>query len=128
MANRIQSNRLKAAEKQGYVCFYCRFPVWEPLREAIDEFAERVGLTLRQSAFLRCTAEHLIARQDGGKDSDENIAAACLTCNRRRHQRKRAPAAEGFVSFVQSRVKARKWHAVSFFAALAATRRSDAPT
>ncbi len=126
MANRIQSNRLKAAEKQGFVCFYCRFPVWEPLREGLDEFAERVELTRRQSAGLRCTAEHLIARQDGGKDGNENIAAACLTCNRRRHRRKRAPAAHWFLDFVRRRVRARKWHHASVFRALKALPRTGA--
>jgi hypothetical protein len=54
----------------------------------------------RQSAFIaqqgRCiycgcnmgnhpTAEHLQARQDGGTDRRDNIAAACWRCNYRRH-------------------------------------------
>ncbi|WP_254782667.1 HNH endonuclease, partial [Lysobacter sp. yr284] len=32
----------------------------------------------------RCTAEHLIARHEGGRNRRENIAAACWLCNQRR--------------------------------------------
>nr|WP_240531127.1 HNH endonuclease [Variovorax boronicumulans] len=33
-----------------------------------------------------CTAEHLQARRDGGRDTRENIVATHRLCNSRRHQ------------------------------------------
>ena len=32
-----------------------------------------------------CTAEHLQARRDGGRDSPRNVVAACWYCNHSRH-------------------------------------------
>ncbi len=69
-----------------------------------------VGLRARTAAPLRCTAEHLIAQQDGGKDVAGNIAAACLLCNQRRHKRKSPPPPNEYRSFVQKRLAKGKWH------------------
>ncbi|MEN5206681.1 HNH endonuclease [Stenotrophomonas terrae] len=45
------------------------------------------GLRARTTTPLRCTAEHLVSQQDGGKNVAGNIAAACWLCNTRRHKR-----------------------------------------
>jgi hypothetical protein len=66
--------------------------MWEDSPEA---FANTHRLTLAQVFLLQCTAEHLKARVDGGRNSKGNIVAACLLCNQSRHRSKEAldPAA-----------------------------------
>ncbi|WP_245851516.1 HNH endonuclease [Pseudomonas segetis] len=61
---------------------------------------------------FQCTAEHLRARQDGGKDSSLNIAAACKRCNRLRHSRKTAPSPSDYQRFVQKRLNTGGWIAI----------------
>ncbi|MBO9741423.1 HNH endonuclease [Xanthomonas axonopodis pv. begoniae] len=51
----------------------------------------------------------MVAQQDGGKDTRENIAAACWTCNQRRHRRKKLLTPEAFKALVRRRVAAGKW-------------------
>jgi hypothetical protein len=46
------------------------------------------GLSLKHAKRRKCTAEHLVARRDGGADVQSNIAAACLDCNLTRDRRK----------------------------------------
>lgn len=74
-----------AFQSQSGRCYYCDLPMW---LDHPDHFALRFGITVSQSKQFQCTAEHLIARQDGGPTSQSNIVAACLFCNRKRHQRK----------------------------------------
>lgn len=62
MANRLQRLRQSAYRAQNGRCIYCARPMGE-----------------------HATAEHLHARQDGGADHRDNIAAACRGCNHRRH-------------------------------------------
>ncbi len=80
---RVFRLRTQAFVSQGFRCFYCRLEMWSG---DVDAYAKRWGLTGAQSVGLECTAEHLIARKDGGQDTAENVVAACLTCNRRRHR------------------------------------------
>lgn len=61
-ARRLSILRYQACRAQGGVCFYCL----EPMGAEV-------------------TAEHLRARMDGGRDTRENIVAACRSCNHRRH-------------------------------------------
>jgi 5-methylcytosine-specific restriction endonuclease McrA len=56
----------------------------------------------------------LVARQDGGKDTAENIVAACWFCNSRRHRRTSAMAPEAFKKLVSKRKKLHKWHPQQF--------------
>src|SRR5690606_15455674 len=74
--------RRKFVDQRGR-CFYCRQPMWI---EKPDGFASQYGLTTRRAAFLMATAEHLVARQDGGPDTCFNVVAACLFCNVHRHR------------------------------------------
>ncbi|MCC8470482.1 HNH endonuclease signature motif containing protein [Xanthomonas phaseoli] len=59
--------------------------------------------------YSQCTAEHLLAQQEGGKDTRGNIAAACWTCNQRRHRRKKLLTPEAFKALVRRKVAAGKW-------------------
>lgn len=58
-----QSLRRSACAAQGGLCFYC---------------LQRMGNDV--------TAEHLVARMDGGNDVPGNIVAACEECNAARHK------------------------------------------
>jgi hypothetical protein len=49
------------AQRAGRVCEYCRIPE-----------------SLYRAVFV---SDHIIARQHGGSDSDDNLAYACLRCN-----------------------------------------------
>ena len=107
MSQKIQKYRLLAFERQNGRCYYCNAPVW---LEKIAEFAAKFGISLRQATQLQCTAEHLVARQDGGSDSSENIVAACWFCNTRRHRRKSDLSPEAFKKLVSKRINELKWH------------------
>ncbi|WP_431312814.1 HNH endonuclease [Roseateles agri] len=64
----------------------------------------------RAAAFLQCTAEHLIARCDGGTDVASNVVAACWRCNRTRHARRWPPSADTYRAEVRRRVARGGWH------------------
>jgi hypothetical protein len=57
----LQLLRRAACREQRGLCFHCCQPMVKP------------------------TAEHLIARRDGGADTRGNVVAACLSCNHSRH-------------------------------------------
>ena len=102
-------SRSTAFERQGGRCFYCDFPMW---RGSIEQFARFHGITLGQARQFQCTAEHLLARQDGGGDGRGNIVAACLVCNQRRHKRKLVPEPEAYRTLVRQRLNQGRWHIV----------------
>ena len=83
---RLVRHRHAAWLRQGGCCYYCDRATWE---EVAETFAGGQGLTKRQIRLLRSTAEHLIARQDGGTDAAANIVSACWFCNSRRHRTRR---------------------------------------
>lgn len=101
-------SRSTAFERQGGRCFYCDFPMW---RGTPEPFARLHGISLKQARQLQCTAEHLLARQDGGKNGVSNIVAACWACNQRRHKRKCAPEPAEYRELVQGRLRCGGWHA-----------------
>tara|TARA_R100001163_G_scaffold61561_2_gene51653 strand:+ start:670 stop:1044 length:375 start_codon:yes stop_codon:yes gene_type:complete len=98
-----------AFRKQGGFCYYCNFPMWE---KDIAGFSSRYNLSLRQANQFKCTAEHLLARQDGGKDVEDNIVAACLACNHKRHRGKRkvVPEPQEYIELIQQRLEQGRWH------------------
>jgi 5-methylcytosine-specific restriction endonuclease McrA len=61
-ASHLQKLRARSCCTQGGVCFYCHRPMGKDV-----------------------TAEHLVARMDGGKNTRGNIVAACGRCNALRH-------------------------------------------
>ncbi|MFT3807262.1 HNH endonuclease [Arenimonas sp.] len=73
-------------------------------------FATLYRLPSRQARQLQCTAEHLLARRDGGDDSPDNIAAACRFCNAHRHQRKSPPSPLRYRELVSKRLARGSWH------------------
>jgi 5-methylcytosine-specific restriction endonuclease McrA len=112
MSKAISRFRAAAFLRQQGLCCYCRLPMWlsDP-----TPFVRQFGLTIAQAALLQCTAEHRISRSEGGRDSAENISAACRFCNRRRHcGRTRARTAEAFREHVERRMKVQLWHGFEF--------------
>lgn len=99
--------RFAAFDRQGGRCYYCGFQMW---RDTPEAFARRHGLSLRQARHFQCTAEHLVARQDGGRDTQSNIAAACQRCNQRRHKLKAVPEPKEYKALVQKRMSKGGWH------------------
>ena len=61
-----------AFNRQGGKCFYCGLRMWLNSQKG--------------PSLLRCTAEHLKARSEGGSDGPSNIVAACWHCNHTRHK------------------------------------------
>ena len=98
---KLKRSRIAAFIEQGGQCYYCNLPMWEVDPKA---FASAYGLTLRQAMQLRSTAEHLLARSEGGSDGRSNIVAACSLCNRLRHRPKRAKAPEDWGVICRRRV------------------------
>lgn len=107
MTSSIVKNRLKAFQNQAGRCYYCGSMMWLDKKE---DFAAKHKIGISEAEKLKCTAEHLIARCDGGKNSQSNIVAACLFCNNVRHRRKEPPAPNQYKELIQKRLKKGKWH------------------
>lgn len=99
---KLRQLRTLAYHAQDGRCWYCGARMWLSV-------PEELGLRPRSAKPLQCTAEHLIARQDGGRDVAGNIAAACWLCNHRRHQRKSPPSPGAYKALVQRRLAKGKW-------------------
>lgn len=113
MSRSIKSHvkfRAIAFKKQGGLCYYCQSPMWSDYND-IAAFSSNHNITLRQARHLQCTAEHLIARQDGGLDKQGNIVAACRFCNQRRHKfkRKHIPNSEAYKALIERRMREGRW-------------------
>jgi 5-methylcytosine-specific restriction endonuclease McrA len=74
------------------------------------EFASKHKITKKYAARFQCTAEHLLARCDGGKDQENNIVAACIFCNNKRHQRKKPLGPPKYKALIQKWLQQDKWH------------------
>lgn len=103
--NRIPSLRRQAFNCQGGFCYYCDVRMWL-------NSAEELGLPECSAAArrLQCTAEHLVPRSEGGRDSATNIVAACAHCNHTRHRQKRPPQPPQYRAQVRGRVARGGWH------------------
>lgn len=113
MAKPLSNLRLQAYLSQGGRCIYCSVIMWT---DDCVAFANRYRLSVRLARLLQCTAEHLQAQRDGGRDSLDNIAAACRCCNHRRHARRgKPPTPEAYREFVRGRVSRKAWHPVQVF-------------
>ncbi len=106
----ISKLRKSAFIQQNGQCYYCGCPMWT---DSPESFAKRRNLSVKQARHLRCTAEHLKARQDGGKDVAGNIAAACIYCNQHRHHRKKPMDPEQYQRHVKARIERGGWHCIS---------------
>lgn len=108
----LTTSRLAAYEGQCGSCYYCGLPLW--LDDDAPAIADFLRLSARQLLALRCTAEHVLARCDGGTDAGPNIVAACYYCNKHRHSHRqdRAPSSEKYLARVRNRMAAGCWHPV----------------
>jgi 5-methylcytosine-specific restriction endonuclease McrA len=105
---RLVSLRRRAAARQSHRCYYCGLPMWE---KDPTSFAQTYRLTERQAQLFKCTAEHLHPRSEGGPNSELNIVAACLYCNRRRHAEPNPRSASEYKLFVDAHMKTGRWRA-----------------
>ena len=63
-------------------------------------------------ALFKCTAEHLLAKQDGGKDDESNIVAACHFCNQKRHKCKNPKDPISYKHYISTRLSKGRWNSV----------------
>ena len=103
----VRKSRDRCFHAQGGRCYYCRQPMWcaDP-----DIFGRRYGLSEAKARRLQATAEHLIARCEGGSNSAANIVAACRYCNQHRHKAGVALAPAKYQQKVRARLSAGRWH------------------
>jgi hypothetical protein len=87
MPSKLQIARNSAFNDQSGRCHYCGVLMWQG---SPANFARAHGISVFQARAFRCTAEHLQARSNGGKNFRTNIVAACWWCNSRRHRPKLA--------------------------------------
>lgn len=107
MPTTLAKSRLKAFNLQQGRCIYCELPMWSDDPEA---FAKKYKITTKQAKPFQCTAEHLLARQDGGKDHASNIVAACHYCNQKRHKCKSPKDPISYKQYVTNRLEKGKWN------------------
>ena len=107
MPSKIAKLRHQAFIRQDGRCYYCDRPMCSG---DLEQFAERLKSSLRFARRYLCTAEHLLPVQDGGKDTAENIVAACAFCNATRHRFMCPPTPEAYRRHVASRIRRGKWH------------------
>jgi hypothetical protein len=106
MSKTLKNKRHAAYVSQLCRCFYCTKPMWE---RNPDQFASTHGITPKQARWLRCTAEHLEPKSEGGSNAAGNIVAACLHCNRTRHRAHKPLASHAYLRLVRSRVARGRW-------------------
>lgn len=100
---RLKSIRTSAFHAQSGRCYYCGLPMW-----LISP--SELGLNASNARGAQCTAEHLLAQQDGGRDVPENVVAAHARCNQGRHKRSGpTPSPEAFKHWVMGRIARGKW-------------------
>ena len=119
-SKQLRQVRQQAFERQNRCCYYCKFPIWE---EDSKHFALTYAIAPRFTKYLKCTAEHLTARQDKGLDTAANVVAACAWCNKMRHFRRefKAPDPSTYGLQVSRLISMGRWHP------LAASQRSRHP-
>jgi HNH endonuclease len=106
MGHSLARLRFRAFSAQNARCYYCNLPMW--LGSGASAFSASFGMLGRCGQQFRCTAEHLHARGEGGKDRIGNVVAACSHCNLTRHRRKRPPSPERW-RVIQRRRASRRW-------------------
>lgn len=102
-------SRLKAFNLQQRRCIYCELPMW---LDQPDAFAKKYKITIKGAALFKCTAEHLLANQDGGKDVESNIVAACHSCDQKRHKCKKPKYPISYKHYVSTTLGKGRWNSV----------------
>jgi hypothetical protein len=114
--SQIQNSRRYAFTTQGECCYYCNLPMWYPgipgnKIRATKTFCKLHKLDRGQAKPLKCTAEHLVAKKDGGTGRRSNIVAACHYCNSRRFDHANAdPSPKKFKRYVRWCMVTKGWH------------------
>jgi hypothetical protein len=106
MKKKLRTLRENAMQTQGGLCFYCRQPMWS---DRAETHVQRFGLPPRKAEWFQCTAEHLLARCEGGGDQAGNIVAACRFCNWTRHRARRPLEPIRYAARVRSRMATGGW-------------------
>jgi hypothetical protein len=106
---KLRNIRLRAVESQQSLCFYCNLPMAASAAE-LQSFAREHRLSEPEARQLLATAEHLVARCDGGGNISSNIVAAHLICNMRRHRTPTPMPPDTYRNRVQIRCRQGKWH------------------
>ena len=107
MPNSLTKNRHLTLIKQSHCCYYCGFPMWD--NDPIP-FISKYGVSPAQAQRVRCTAEHLRARCEGGSNASQNIVAACQFCNQTWHKARVPLDPESYRQRVQERLAQGMWH------------------
>ena len=107
MSTTLYKYRLKAFNLQQGRCIYCELAIWMHTPEA---FAKQHEISTKGAALFKCTAEHLLAKQDGGNDCESNIVAACHFCNQKRHKCKSPKDPISYKQYVTNRLEKGKWN------------------
>lgn len=110
MTNDARKFRIRAYSAQKGRCIWCGCLMWEPALEALPAYEARTGWAIAHPGFVKCTAEHLTPRSDGGRTAAVNIAAACSWCNQVRHRRMKDLTVEAYRALALLRVKQRRWN------------------
>jgi 5-methylcytosine-specific restriction endonuclease McrA len=106
MPSKLAKIRQHAYSQQQYRCYYCEHLMWadNPI-----EFVRTYRVSIAAARLFQCTAEHLVPTSCGGRDSMENIVAACLFCNRTRHRAKKPLKPSEYRGKVRARVSRGRW-------------------
>lgn len=104
MPTKIKNLRLKAFQHQQGCCWYCGVQMWH------HDPAELPGIPAKSASRLRCTAEHLQARCDGGRDEASNVVAACEHCNQTRHRLRPPPHPNAHLKGIRKQIAHGGWH------------------
>lgn len=107
---RVRNRQMKA---QNGRCYYCDQPIW---LQDINRFCAHYDLSKEHALAFKCTAEHLIARTDGGPDTDDNIVAACHYCHQVRHEEVEALTPDKYINLARTEIKAGRWHGLQLAA------------
>jgi heme oxygenase len=111
IVKKIKHIRATSFLKQSGLCYYCEQPMWISAPAA---FLQQHRLKISRVRWLQATAEHLVAKRDGGIDFDDNVVAACLFCNTTRHKHRpnSAPPPDVYRRHVRKRLAKGKWHGI----------------
>lgn len=105
--HKLRKVRNNAFLHQSGRCYYCELPMWIDDKEG---FATKHSIPASMAEKLKCTAEHLVARCEGGGNNKSNIVAACFVCNNRRHRFKHPLSPPQYKEHVQKLLNNGNWH------------------
>ncbi|WP_424973218.1 HNH endonuclease [Dinoroseobacter sp. S76] len=101
----VKIRKAKMRAQKGR-CFYCRLPMWDKNNKSPHWPTERFDPLPKE---LQCTAEHLLAKSEGGRDEPRNIVAACRFCNEARHRCKTPKSPSDHRAHVRKRMAKGRW-------------------